>query len=412
MNPGRGARATAASRPAPARAGTPTRGDAPLGLYVHFPFCAARCHYCAFYFVVGQAEKRAAYVDAVVAEIERAPGDARFCGRPVSSVYFGGGTPSLLPADAVARIVAAARNAFDVAADAEISLESNPDGLTTETLAALRSVGVNRLTIGWQSLRDGNLKVLTRTHTAAENVAALERARAAGFDNVGVDLIFGVPGQSVDDWRAELDEAGAYGVDHVSAYELTLEEGTRLAERAEAGRFRLADEDDRLAMFEARDEVLGRHGIARYEISNFAKPGRECRHNLAGWRGADLLGVGASAASHVARERWTNVADLDAYVARVGAGEPVAEDAERLDDATWAAEDLYLGLRTADGVEAAARLARVDEAGRHRLMAVLQDARDQGLLEPGPAVPGRGDRVRLTRKGLRLADTVFDALLG
>ncbi len=379
--------------------------DAPFGLYVHFPFCSARCHYCAFYFVVGHAPRRAAYVDAVADEILRAPDDGRFAGRPVTSIYFGGGTPSLLPAADVARVIAAARDAFPVAPDAEVSLESNPDGLTAETLSALREAGVNRLTIGWQSLRDEHLKALTRTHDARDNVAALGRARAAGFPNVGVDLIFGAPGQTVEGWREELDEAGGHGVEHVSAYELTLEEGTRLAHRAEAGRFHLADEDDRLAMFEARDEILGRHGIVRYEISNFARPGFECRHNLDGWRGADLLGVGASAASHMGRERWTNVADLDEYLERREAGRPTAVDMERLDDATWAAEDLYLGLRAAEGVDAGARLARIPGPSADRLAAVLERARTDGLLE--------GDeRVRLTAKGLRLADTVFDALLG
>ncbi len=380
---------------------------APFGLYVHFPFCAQRCHYCAFYFVVGRAEVRSAYVDAVVAEIGRAAHDPRFAGRAVDSVFFGGGTPSLLPPAEVARILTAVRDAFPTVADAEISLESNPDGLEAGDLEALRAAGVNRLTLGWQSLRDAHLRLLTRTHSAAESRQALQRARLAGFENVAVDLIFGVPGQTAQGWVEELDEVGALGPDHVSAYELTVEEGTRLAARVAAGRFALADEEERARMFESTDSALERHGIRRYEISNFARPGRECRHNLSGWRSGDLLGVGASAASHVANARWTNVADLDQYVARTMAGEPVAGEAEVLDERTWAAEDLYLGLRTVEGVGATDRLERVPPGDRAPLLAVLDRAEADGLLERGP----ERSRVRLTPRGRLLADTVFDALL-
>jgi oxygen-independent coproporphyrinogen-3 oxidase len=377
----------------------------PFGLYVHFPFCAARCHYCAFTFVVGREEIRAAYLGAVVAEIGRAASDPRFSGRRVHSVYFGGGTPSLMPATDVARVLAAARTAFDVEAGAEVSLESNPDGLDVERLAGLRGAGVNRLTLGWQSLREEGVRILTRTHSPAENLAALAAARAAGFDNVGVDLIFGWPGQTAASWRDELAETAAAGVEHVSAYELTLEEGTRLLARAEAGRFRLADEDERADMFEATDDVLGPAGIARYEISNFARPGRECRHNLEGWRSGDLLGAGVSAASHVTNQRWTNGKDLEAYLGAVRAGRTAVVEIETLDEATWAAEDLYLGLRTVGGVYADARLSRLPESEHAALRSRIAQAQVGGLVEPMPPA-------RLTRRGRLFADTVFDSLLG
>jgi oxygen-independent coproporphyrinogen-3 oxidase len=214
-----------------------------------------------------------------------------------------------------------------------------------------------------------------------------------------------VPGQSPADWRAELAETVDLAPEHVSAYEHTLEEGTLLAARAAAGRFALADEDSRADMFCATDDVLVPAGIHRYEISNFARPGNECRHNLSGWRSVDLLGVGASAASHVTNTRWTNVADLDEYVRRVDAGEDPTASAEALDEVTWAAEDLYLGLRTTDGVDAAARLARVPSPGRERLATTLVRAAREGRLEGT-------ERVRLTRRGRLLADTLFDALLG
>ncbi len=376
----------------------------PVGLYVHFPFCAARCHYCAFYFVVGRRDVRARYLAAVRREIAGMAADPRFAGRPVHSLYFGGGTPSLMDGADVAALTAAAREAFAFEPDAEVSLEANPDGLGAAALDAWRAAGVNRLTLGWQSLRADGLRTLTRTHTVEENAAALTATRAAGFDNVGVDLIFGRPGQTPADWAAELDEAAAMGPEHVSAYELTFEEGTRLTRRRAAGTFVPPDEDARADMFEATEDVLARHGVRRYEISNFACPGRECRHNLASWQGGDLLGVGASAASHVRNARWTNVPDLDAYVRRVEAGEGAAEPAEVLDDATWAAEDLYLGLRTAAGVDVEARLAGVRGAGR--LRGAIADARRDDRVELG----GDG-RCRLTPRGRLLADSVFESLL-
>jgi oxygen-independent coproporphyrinogen-3 oxidase len=379
--------------------------NSPFHLYVHFPFCSSRCPYCAFYFVVGRGEVRAAYVDAVVEEVRRAASDPRFAGRTVGSVYFGGGTPSLMEAAAVARIRAAAGASFAVEPDAETSLEANPDGLEDARLAALRESGVNRLTLGWQALRPEHLRTLGRTHAPEDARRSLETARRAGFENVGVDLMFGLPRQTAEEWRADLAQVVALGPDHVSAYELTLEEGTRFARRSAEGRLDLPDEETRADMFEAVDEVLQPAGIRRYEISNFARPGRECRHNVAGWRGGDLLGVGASAASHVEHVRWTNVADLDEYVRRIGRGESAAGALEELDEETWAAEDLYLGLRLRDGLDAGERLRRVPEPGRSRLQAVLDGSAARGLLE------SEGDRVCLSRRGRLLADQVFAELL-
>jgi oxygen-independent coproporphyrinogen-3 oxidase len=305
----------------------------------------------------------------------------------------------------VARILDVAAGVFPIARDAEISLESNPDGLAPELLRGIRAAGVNRLTLGWQSLRAEGLKALTRTHSVEENVAALRRARAAGFENVAVDLIFGRPGQTVADWHAEVGEAAGLGPDHVSAYELTFEEGTRLTRRRREGRYDPPDEDVRAEMFEATEDVLARHGIARYEVSNFARPGRECRHNLASWHGGDLAGAGASAASHVTNTRWKSVADLDEWMRRVRAGEATAEPAEVLDEATWAAEDLYLGLRTASGIDVAARLARVSPDVRDPLERALADAENDDRLVR------EGSRARLTRRGLLFADSVLEALI-
>ncbi|MBZ0267327.1 radical SAM family heme chaperone HemW [bacterium] len=409
MSPARPTRfAPPASAPTPSSDSAPAAvspdPSSPFGVYVHFPFCKSRCHYCAFYFVVGRAEVRDRYVDAVTNEAARVAGDPRFAGREAHSVYFGGGTPSLLPPADVARVVDAVRASFPLRSDAEISLEANPEGLTGEHLRALGDAGVNRLTLGWQSLRKENLRLLTRTHSADDAERALENARAAGFGNVGVDLIFGVPGQTVAAWEEELTRAAALGPEHVSAYELTLEEGTRLAKRHATGRYPLPGEDERARMFNAAGDVLEAHGVHRYEISNFARPGFECRHNLSGWRSGDLLGLGASAASHVTNARWTNLKDLDEYARRMEAGESVLSETEVLDEATWAAEDLYLGLRTSEGIDAGARLERLEAAAATRLRGVLEAAVRDGLAADD-------GRIRLTRRGRLLADTVFDALL-
>lgn len=376
----------------------------PFHLYVHVPFCRSRCPYCAFYFVVGRREARDPYVAAVEGEIVAAAADPRFAGRPVGSVYFGGGTPSLLAPAAIDGILRTVAGTFRLEPDAEVSLEANPDGLTADALRGLRDAGVKRITLGWQSLRADDLRGLGRTHRPDDAARSLEAAREAGFDRIGVDLMFGLPGRTPEDWREDLARVAALAPDHVSAYELTVEEGTRYFRRREAGRLTLPDDDARADMFEATDGILERAGIRRYEISNFARPGAECRHNSAGWRGGDLLGVGASAASHVANVRWTNVADLDEYLARRRDDRPTAEAPEILDGETWAAEDLYLGLRLVDGLDADARLDRVP-GGAPRLRAVLADAERRGLLERA------GAGARLTRRGRLLADEVFAELL-
>ena len=377
---------------------------APIGLYVHVPFCKTRCPYCAFYFVVGRKSARDPYVGALLDEIDRSARDPRFT-RPVASIYFGGGTPSLFAPEVIARILERIRARFAVASDAEVSLEANPDGLERGYLDGILECGVNRLTLGWQSLRDAHLKALGRTHRAGEIPRSLADARAAGFANVGVDLIFGLPNQTASSWTDEVTRAAELGPDHVSAYELTFEEGTRLTRDRDVGRFVPPDEDERAEMFEGVERVLAAAGIARYEISNFARAGHECRHNLAGWRGGDLLGVGASAASHVANARWTNVADLDEYVRRVRTGASQVEAVETLDDELWAAEELYLGLRTTEGVDAGTRLAPLAAPSRARLARVLDDACERGL------AARVGSRVTLTARGRLLADSVFEELL-
>ncbi len=399
-------RESAARRPGPADASP--RSDsrvASLGIYLHIPYCRSRCHYCAFTFLPGHRHVPADYLDVLVNEADRRAGDPRFAGRPVESVYFGGGTPGLLDAGQFARLLQAVRDRFPVAPDAEISLEANPEGLDQARMAGWRKAGANRLTLGWQSVRARHLRTLTRTHSPEVGYRALELARSAGFENMGVDLIFGLPGQTPGDWREELEEVAAAGFEHVSAYELTFEEGTRLTRRRREGRFDIPAEAARVAMFRDTEAVLATHGIGRYEISNFARDGRECVHNLSAWHGGDTLGLGVSAASHVGNARWKNPGDLESYRSRLAAGREWAGEAELLDAKTWAAEDLYLGLRTAKGVDAGRRLEAVPPPERESLRRALASARDAGLVEE---LPGRW---RLTARGLLFADSLFETLL-
>jgi oxygen-independent coproporphyrinogen-3 oxidase len=377
----------------------------PVGVYVHFPFCRSRCPYCAFYSEVRREDVWPDYLAAISREIAARAADPRFAARAVSSLYIGGGTPSLLEPDAVSRLLAEVTAAFAPTADLEVTIEANPESVELEKLRRLRNAGVNRLSLGWQALRDELLEALGRIHCRRDNLRAFSAARDAGFTNVGVDLIFGIPGQGTAGWREDLAETAALGPEHVSAYELTVEEGTQLARARADGTWSAPAEQERVDMFAAVPEQLAAAGIARYEISNFSRPGKQCRHNLDSWRGGDVLGLGVSAASHFENERWLNVADVDAYIVGMSAGGCVANPVERSDELVWAAEDIYLGLRLAEGVQAETRLARVPEPQRSRLVAVLVRAERSGL------VTSAGGRARLTARGLLFADSVFEELL-
>lgn len=317
------------------------------------------------------------------------------------TLFFGGGTPSLLGAEALGRILVALRAAFGLAEGAEITLEANPDSASPEFLAAARRLGVNRLSLGVQSLDDARLRGLGRVHDARQALDAAKVARKAGFDNLGLDLIFGLPGQSVAAWLDTLRRALDLAPEHLSCYGLSVEPGTALA-RDKAALAALPGEDAQAEMFLQGAELLEAAGFRHYEISNFARPGRECRHNLACWQGRDCLAFGPAAASTLGSRRLVNPPDLEAWAALVRqGGQP---EAEELDADVQAREALMLALRTAHGLDLAAHRARfgVDVAlERAGLLAELGRA---GLarLEHG--------RLRLTRQGLLVSSSVIRAL--
>ncbi|MEA2701167.1 MAG: hypothetical protein QOI66_5438 [Myxococcales bacterium] len=380
----------------------------PLGVYVHFPFCSVHCPYCDFAVEVRADIPHDEYADAVVAEINARRG--WFAGSTgLTSIYFGGGTPGLWRSDALGCVVAAARAAFgdpDPAA-LEITVEANPGEVDGEHLRALRAVGVNRLSLGLQSTDDRLLKTLGRNHDAAAGATAVAAARAAGFDNLSLDLMFGVPGQTFDDWKRSVAAALALSPEHISAYALTIERGTPFGSLARAGRLPRPDDEATAAMFSWAQAAFADAGLAQYEISSYARAGRRARHNSLYWTGAPYLGVGASASSFRPLAdgsgwRFANPRAVATYLtgAKRGGGSPSPVHVEHRSPAALENEALWLQLRTSDGVDRAAHAAR---HGRDPLQGRASAV--QGCIAAGWLAVD-DTHLRLTAQGLLFADEV------
>jgi len=312
----------------------------PFGVYVHIPFCARRCDYCAFATWTDRGSLFDAYVQACRREVVEAELP------PASSVFFGGGTPSLLPADLLCSIL----GVISRRGDAEVTVECNPESVSAPLLGAYRAAGVTRLSFGAQSTAPHVLASLGRSHRPGDLAAAIAAARAAGFTTFNVDLIFGAAGESGADWARTLDDVLALDPPHVSAYALTVEPGTPLARDAA----RHPDDDDLAEKYAAADRVLGSAGLCNYEISNWARPGHECRHNRLYWRQADYRGIGCAAHSHECGRRWWNVRTPERYIAAIESGCSPVAGTEELADAERRLEGLQLALRTREGVPASA----------------------------------------------------------
>jgi len=326
----------------------------PLGLYLHFPFCLSKCAYCDFASLpladAGGPEFARRYLDALLIEIDRRAATPEFRDLAADTVFFGGGTPTVLPAAWLAEALQRLRWRFAIPSDAEITVEANPGTVDAVALAELRGAGFNRLSLGVQSFSDDSLRLLGRVHTADEARQALAAARAAGFDDLSLDLIYGLPGQTVEEWQEDLAAALEIRPEHLSAYGLSLEEGTPLARAVAADRLPAPDEEGYAAMFTAAHAQLTAAGYEHYEISNYALPGRQCRHNRKYWAGDEYLGLGCSAHSHRWGRRWNNLAAPPVYTKWLARGAwPVAR-AEALSPRARAGELMMLGLRTAAGV--------------------------------------------------------------
>ncbi|MEN3582919.1 radical SAM family heme chaperone HemW [Streptomyces sp. ZYX-F-203] len=392
--------------PASALAGAAHR---PLGFYLHVPYCATRCGYCDFNTYTatelrgsgGVLASRDAYADTLVEEVRLARKVLGDDPRPVGTVFVGGGTPTLLPAEDLVRMVRAVREEFGLAPDAEITAEANPETVDPAYLAALREGGFDRISFGMQSARPHVLRILDRTHTPGRPEACVAEARAAGFDHVNLDLIYGTPGESDDDWRASLDAAVAAGPDHVSAYALIVEEGTRLARRVRGGEIPMTDDDVHADRYLIAEERLSAAGFAWYEVSNWSttRAGR-CRHNELYWTGADWWGAGPGAHSHVGGVRWWNVKHPGAYAAALGAGRSPGAGREILTEEDRRVERVLLELRLREGVP----LSLLREGGLAAAGGFLAD----GLLATGPYEEGRAV---LTLRGRLLADAVVRDLV-
>lgn len=376
---------------------TSQSGD-PFGLYIHVPFCATRCGYCDFNTYTPREAGGAnpqGYLDALDVELDMA---AQRVGRKADTVFIGGGTPSLLGADGLGRILSTVRTTFGLADDAEVTTESNPESTSPEFFAGLREAGYNRISLGMQSASRDVLQVLERAHTPGRAFAAAREARQAGFEHVNLDMIYATPTETDDDVARTLDLVIAAEVDHVSAYSLIVEDGTAMARKVRRGEIPAPQEDVMATRYEMIARRLAEAGMEWYEVSNWARSGGECQHNLIYWRDGDWWGAGPGAHSHLGMQRFSNVKHPNRYSAVLADGELPINEVEDLTPADRHTELLMLGLRLREGIDYAAVGAGAAD--------VVQNFVDRGLLHfPQP------DRLALTDAGRLLADGIITDIL-
>lgn len=374
-----------------------------LSFYVHIPFCASRCGYCDFNTYTaeelvsdGSSVSKTTYGKRAIEEIRMARRQIKD-DRKVSTVFFGGGTPTMLNSQDLVSILEVIRSEFGLAHDVEVTTEANPDSVTPESLEILRDGGFNRISFGHQSSAPHVLATLERTHTAGRSLEAVREAHSVGFEHINMDLIYSTPGETDDDLNRTLDDVLSVPVDHVSAYSLIVEPGTRLAAKVARGDIPMPDDDVAAARYELISDRLESAGMQWYEVSNWAQAGAHCKHNLAYWESADWWGVGPGAHSHVGGLRWWNLKHPATYAAKVDAGQLPIADREELDAHTRYTEDVMLRLRLARGI------------AMSRLSTAAQVAA-QGVIEQGLACEHDSHLV-LTPRGRLLADAVVRALL-
>ncbi|MCD8083199.1 MAG: radical SAM family heme chaperone HemW [Clostridiales bacterium] len=376
-----------------------------LELYIHIPFCIRKCAYCDFLSFAAPERAWRGYMEQLVDEILGQ--SENFAGYRVSTIFVGGGTPSILPSFLIENLFAAIRVAFDVAEDAEITMEANPGTLTVEKLRVYRRCGVNRLSIGLQSADDGELGRLGRIHTYDDFLKSYQRARQEGFQNINVDLMSALPGQDLHSWRTTLRKVMMLKPEHISAYSLIIEEGTPFYEKygkpsAEPPDVPLPDEETDRAMYHLMKEMTAAQGFRRYEISNYARPGFECRHNVGYWTGVEYLGLGLGASSCTFGFRYRNTEDMEEYLSlNLRQGGAAAREITELSQKDRMEEFMFLGLRMTDGVTGSEFLERFGQNMWNVYGPVIRRLEEQGLLTVD------GNRVRLTELGLDVSNTVF-----
>ena len=366
-------------------------------LYIHIPFCLKKCIYCDFYSVSDSKLIIGPYMTALCKELEMRK---EYIGE-LRGIYIGGGTPSILKEEDIATIMDKIRSTCRISAEAEITSEANPGTLTESGIKGLLNAGINRISIGVQSLSDKELSLLGRMHNAAEAIAAFTTARAGGFRNISLDLIYGIPGQDLITWKKTLKKVVSLHPEHISTYELTPEKNTVLYEQLEEGRLNLPDEDEVAQMYYEAIDMLTEAGYEHYEISNFALPGLQCRHNLNYWDRGEYLGIGAGAHSFLDGRRISNVCDVRQYIHDVELGALTIEEETLITGREELEETLFLGLRKTDGFDIALIPADIAE----HLKVALDDLSHQGLLDLS------GGHIKLTRKGLIICNSVIVRLM-
>lgn len=369
-----------------------------IGLYLHVPFCRQRCHFCAFYLEVARADRMQSFCTALAHEIDLYRQEGFLGSRPLRSIYFGGGTPTALPARQLVSLLQLIRSAWLTEPLVEISIEAHPSTVTDQDLALLAEAGFNRISFGAESMDEKDFSPIGRPGQVQDTETAVQASRAAGFSNINLDLMYGLPGQSLASWTQTLHSLLALGPTHISCYALTIEEGTKLGQDIARNRVPPPDESIQIDMESAAEAVLKQAGFNQYEISNYAKPGFACRHNLLYWTGGDYLGLGPSAQSYVNGARFGAVADLTAYVDRLNTGRLPIADRIVLSGAEQQRDALVFGLRLVEGVPR--NLVRPDMP---QYQAFIQ-LRSRGMIECTE------EYIRLTALGRRYADSVAQRL--
>ncbi len=365
-----------------------------LELYIHIPFCVKKCEYCDFLSGPAGNQAQREYMEALFREIDRTE---KFEDYEVSTIFIGGGTPSVLPGEWIEELLEKVRNHFSLKTDGEISIEANPGTVDEDKLRSYRRAGINRISFGCQSGDDRELKMLGRIHTWKDFLESFSLARAAGFSNINVDLMSGLPGQSLRSWEESLEKVAKLHPEHVSAYSLIIEEGTPFALKE----LDLPDEEEERKMYEKTHEILEGFGYHQYEISNYGKPGRECRHNIGYWKRTEYLGLGLGSASLIGETRFHNTGKMEAYLANSGKVGEIREDREVLTRENQMEEYMFLGLRMLEGVSEREFQEKFGTSLTNIYGNVIKKYIQMGLLEQ------KEDRLFLTRRGISVSNPVL-----
>ena len=393
------------------------------GLYIHIPFCKSRCIYCGFYSTT-RLEQRQKYVDALCKEMilrrgyrsegvkelrssdnTEATNNLSTCqlvnlSTKINTIYLGGGTPSQLSIAQLEQLFIYINKVYSIGDDAEVTMECNPDDITDDYVQAISRLPINRVSMGVQTFDDNRLRFLHRRHSSENVYKAVERLRQAGINNISIDLMYGFPNQTVDEWRLDIEKAISLNVEHISAYSLMFEEGTPLFKMLESKKIKEADEEQSLEMFNSLIDTLTAAGYEHYEISNFAKPGFRSRHNSSYWQGIPYIGIGAAAHSYDIKTRQWNVSDIDEYIKSIDKG-IIPMEYETIDDDTRYNDTITTALRTADGID----MASLSTKHRNHCHASAETYIAQGLLEL------KNNRLRITRKGIFVSDMIMSDLM-